>query len=164
MTIRDLVPRSLRKKKVPVRYSNEYSPLNLFEDRMERLFDDFLKPFDIEPFGGYRGEFVPSIDVAENEKEITVTAELPGMDEKDIDVSVTREALTIKGEKREEKEKKDDEYFYCERRYGSFYRTLPLSDNIDLDRIDAHFKKGVLKIRLPKTEEGGKLRRKITIN
>jgi HSP20 family protein len=98
-------------------------------------------------------DVVPSIDVTEDENSFNVTVELPGMDEKDVAVSVADRVLTIRGEKKEEKEKKDKDAYRRERAYGSFRRVMELPAGVDAEKIDASFKKGVLTIALPKSKE-----------
>ena len=109
------------------------------------------------------GSWMPQIDVNETAKEIRVTAELPGMEEKDIEVSLLDGALTIKGEKREEHEEDKGDVYHAERQYGMFERTIPLASEIDAEKIKASFKKGVLKITLPKTKEAQSNRRLISV-
>jgi HSP20 family protein len=92
-----------------------------------------------------------------------VTAELPGMDEKSIEVKVAGGALTIKGEKQEEKEEKKKDYYLHERRFGSFERAFRIPEGVDADKIEASFKKGVLTVSLPKTAEAQKAEKKITV-
>lgn len=149
-------------KSLPARHG-EYSPFSLFRSEMNRLFDNFFQGFDIEPFEKRYGTFHPNIDITETDKEIKVSAELPGMDNKDIDVSLTKESLTIKGEKKEEKEEKKKDYYRMERSYGSFSRTIPMPVEIDTNNAKAQFKKGVLTITLPKTAKAIKEKKKITI-
>lgn len=153
---------SSEEKRVPVR-REEYSPFSLFRNEMNRLFDNFFRGFDIEPFEKRLGSFYPDIDVTETDKEIKVSAELPGMDDKDIDVSLTKNALTLKGEKKEEKEEKKKDYYRMERSYGSFSRTIHLPVEIDTEKAKAQFKKGVLIITLPKTTKAIKETKKISI-
>jgi HSP20 family protein len=95
----------------------------------------------------------PSLDVSEDEKGFHVSVELPGMSDKDVAVTVTDRVLTIRGEKKEEKEKKDKDVFRQERAYGSFRRTIELPSDIDSSKIEAKFKDGVLTIELPKTKQ-----------
>ena len=149
-------------KSVPAR-REEYSPFSLFRSEMNRLFDNFFRGFDIEPFEKRFGAFQPDIDVTETDKEIKVSAELPGMDDKDIDVSLTRDSLTIKGEKKEEKEEKKKDFYRMERSYGSFSRTIPIPVEIDTEKAKAQFKKGVLTITLPKTAKAIKDTKKIQV-
>jgi HSP20 family protein len=98
-------------------------------------------------------DVVPSVDVTEDDKGFNVTVELPGMDEKDVAVSVADRVLTIRGEKKEEKEKKDKDVYRRERAYGSFRRVMELPADVDAENIAASFKKGVLTIALPKSKE-----------
>jgi HSP20 family protein len=151
------------KRNVPVR-REEYEPFSLFRHEMNRLFDDFFRTgLDLEPFERRLGAFSPSVDVSENDKQVKVTAELPGIDEKDIDVSLNKDSLTIKGEKKEEKEEKKKDYYRMDRSYGSFSRTIPLPVEVDVDKVKAEFRKGVLTVTMPKTAEAIKETKKIPI-
>jgi HSP20 family protein len=150
------------KKDMPVK-REEYDPLGLLRHEMNSLFDNFFSGYDIEPFAGRFGTFSPSIDVKESDRELRVSAELPGMDEKDIEVSLSKDTLTIKGEKREEKEDKGKDFYRMERSYGSFSRTIPLPTEVDQDKVKAEFKKGVLTVTIPKTAKAMKEKRKISI-
>jgi len=96
---------------------------------------------------------VPAIDVFEKEDKFVVKAELPGMREDDIDVSVVGDTLTIKGEKKTEAEVKEDDYYRCERSYGSFFRSVALPSHVDAKKIEASYEEGVLEITLPKVPE-----------
>ncbi len=160
MSIRDLMP--FGKRGLQVR--REDDPFALLQREMNELFENFFRGVDVEPFGSRLGTFSPRIDVMETDKEIKISAELPGMDEKDIDVSMSKDALTIRGEKKEEKEDKGKDYYRMERSYGSFTRTIPLPREIDSDKIDATFKKGVLMIVLPKTEKEVAETKKISVS
>ena len=142
----------------------ELSPFYAFRREMDRLFDNFFRGFDIEPFRGTEEFFNPSVDVVDNDKEIKVTAELPGLDEKDIEVSIAEDSLTIKGEKKKEKEEKGKNYHRTERTYGSFSRTIPLPVEVETDKAEATFKKGVLTIVMPKSAKALKETKKIPIN
>ena len=127
---------------------------------MDRLFDRFAKGFGpsrFEPFSDEGAEFaVPAVDFAEDEKAYTVTAELPGIEEKDVDVTVSGGMLTIKGEKKKETEEKDKNYYLSERSYGSFQRSFSLPEGIDQAKIAANFAKGVLTVTLPKNADARK--------
>jgi HSP20 family protein len=160
MAIRNLVP--FGKKSVPVRREGE-NPFALLRREMDSLFDNFFRGFDVEPFESRLGAFSPKVDVTENDKEIKVTAELPGMDEKDIDVSLQSDMLTIKGEKKEEKEDKGKDYYRMERSYGSFSRSIPLPVEVETNKVEAKFKKGVLSITLPKTAKAVAETKKIPV-
>ncbi|MBK7057688.1 MAG: Hsp20/alpha crystallin family protein [Leptospiraceae bacterium] len=107
---------------------------------MNRVFDSFFETWD-SPKPGMSSSFSPTLDISENEKEYTINVELPGMDEKDVEVSCTDDSLTISGVKKNETEDKKGNYHYLERSYGSFKRVIPLGDNIDKTKITANFKK-----------------------
>lgn len=159
MAFKNLVPTG----KDPNQAARAEHPVDLFRDEMNRLFDSFFRGFDMEPFGGRVAAFSPKIDIVEAERQISVTAELPGMDEKDIDVSISRDSLTIKGEKKVEKEDKGKDYYRMERSYGSFSRTIPLPAEIDTEKVDAEFRKGVLTVTLPKSAQAVKAVKKIAV-
>lgn len=131
--------------------------LEAFRREIDRLFDRF---FEVMPFS--EQEFVPSVDISETDTEIIVQAEIPGIDPKDLDISLNGRLLTIKGEKRSEHEEKKENYHKIERKYGSFSRTIDLPADIDSDKVEALYKDGVLKIILPKTESGKKIEVKTT--
>ncbi len=103
------------------------------------------------------------MDLVEREGEYEITAELPGIDEKDVEVKVVNRMLTIRGEKNEQKEEKQKDYFLSERRFGSFQRSFQLPEGADADKIEAHFAKGVLTVKVPKAAEAQKPEKKIAI-
>jgi HSP20 family protein len=109
------------------------------------------------------GEWFPSLDVSETKNEIVVKAEVPGMDPKDIDISLSNGTLTIKGEKKQEREEKEEDYHLVERHYGSFMRSVMLPTEVKQDKINASYKNGVLKVVLPKFEEAKKKEVKIKV-
>ena len=117
------------------------------------LFHWFLEDFDLPGFGTAEGEWLPAFDVSETDDEVIVKAELPGMDVKDIDITMTDGLLTIKGERKMEKEDKRENYHRIERQFGSFSRSLNLGVNVKGDSIDAGYKDGILTVTLPKAEE-----------
>jgi HSP20 family protein len=106
---------------------------------------------------------VPAIDMSEDDKAYKISAELPGLDAKDVDVSVSGGTLVLKGEKRQEKEEKDKNYYFSERAYGSFQRAFELPASVDRDKVSADFSKGVLTITLPKTPDAQKQQKKIEV-
>jgi len=137
-----------------------FRELGTFRREMDRLWDRF---FGEEPLGrGFVGEWSPTVDVSETKNELLVKAELPGLDVKDIEVNITGDLLTIKGEKKKEEEEKD-EHHHIERYYGSFQRSMRLPVNVQRDKVDATFEKGVLKVKMPKTEEAKKKEVKIQV-
>jgi len=127
------------------------APVNPFmslQREIDRLFDDFARGFPT--FGNGKADLLPSMDVTETDKQIEITAELPGLEEKDVQINVADNLLTIRGEKKAEKEEKDKDYRLIERSYGSFERTLELPDGVNADAIQASIAKGVLKVTVPK--------------
>ena len=125
-----------------------------FGRRMENLFDSVLGTSLV----GYvmpetRGIFSPRTDIKETEKEIKILSEMPGMDPKDIDVSVLNGILTITGEKKVEKEEKGADYHHVERSYGCFTRNITLPDTVDTDKVESVYKNGVLTVTVPKNEK-----------
>ena len=123
--------------------------LSTFRDEIDKLWDRLFKE-EMEPF---RREWMPSLDVSETKNNIVVKAEAPGMESKDIDISLVGDVLTIKGEKKQEKEEKDENYHRIESSYGSFSRSIRLPQEVQREKIKANYKDGVLKITLPKSEE-----------
>jgi HSP20 family protein len=152
-----------------------WRPFDALRREVEQLFDDFGRDFwrlptrrslfDIEPFWRRETawEAAPAVDIAESEKAYEITAELPGMDEKNIEVKVANGNLTIKGEKQEEKEEKKKDYYLHERHFGSFERSFQMPEGVDADKIEANFKKGILTVTLPKKPEAQKPAKKIEV-
>jgi HSP20 family protein len=138
-------------------------PFYAFRQDMDRLMENFFRGFDLRPFGERMEGFVPHIDVVDTDKEIKVSAELPGMDEKDVEVSLTAGTLAIRGEKKEEHEEKGKDYFRSERSFGSFSRSVTLPVEVDADKVEASFRKGVLTVTLPKTRQAVDEARMITV-
>lgn len=134
------------------------SALSRFHSEVDRLFEHF---FDEPLWGGSRfgpgltswSGWSPSLDVTESENEITVRAEIPGVDPKDIDISISGGTLTISGEKKEQSEERQGNRYRAERRFGSFRRSLGLPQSVDTEKIDAEYDRGVLTIHLAKSEE-----------
>lgn len=150
------------------------SPFESLRGEVDRLFDEFDKGVwspvrrsvaATEPF--WRRELswtgMPVADFVEKEDRYEIAAELPGMDEADVDVAVAGGKLTIKGEKLEEKEETKKDYHLQERRFGAFERRFPLPEDVDAERIEASFRKGVLKVVLPKTAESSRQPRKVHV-
>jgi HSP20 family protein len=131
--------------------SGSSNPFMSLQREVERLFEDFTRGFPaMSALGGNRSSLMPSIDVTETDKEIEITAELPGLEEKDVQINVADNLLTIRGEKKAEREEKDKNYRLVERSYGSFERTLELPSGVDPDAIKANIAKGVLKVTVLK--------------
>jgi len=133
-----------------------WRPLRELED-VERRFEDMLgrlrlptiwRRFPVEEMG-----WAPAIELIERDDRFVVRAEIPGMKEEDIDVSVVGDTLTIRGEKKASTEVKEENYYCCERSYGSFFRSIGLPSNVDAKKIKAHYEDGVLEVTLPKAVE-----------
>lgn len=141
-------------------------PFRTLQREMNELFSDFFTgaPFRRFDLAHWPGGFVsPDIDVSETDKSFKVTAELPGMDEKDIEVSVSDGVLSVKGEKKAEKEEKGETFHRLERSYGSFQRSLSLPTGVDEGKITASFDKGVLSVTVPKTAKAAAAKKKIAV-
>ena len=167
--------------KVPVKTEKPAAPPQVwrpFESlrrEVDRLFDDFdggfwrspfhMPSFDVAPFrrGEATAAAMPAVDVSETDKAYEITAELPGMDEKNVEVKLANGVLTIKGEKQDEKEETQKDYYMRERSFGSFERTFAVPDGVDSDKIEASFKNGVLSVTLPKSAEAQKAEKKIAV-
>ena len=160
MEIKNLIP--FGKKKIEVRREEE-NPFAMMQREMNRVFDSFNRTWGLGAYPDFTGAFMPRLDVTEDAKAFTVTAELPGMNEKEIDLSISGDTLTIRGEKKDEKEDKNKNYYYSERSYGSFMRSVPLPRQVATDQVSASFKKGVLTITLPKTAAALESTRKIDV-
>ncbi|MGD9981169.1 MAG: Hsp20/alpha crystallin family protein [Hyphomonadaceae bacterium] len=161
--MRDLIPWG--RSRQPSRFDDRHNeaaltPFFTLKREMDRLFDDALAGFGLSSFG--RGLNWPTIDVIDREKEVRVTAELPGLEEKDIELHVEDNVLTVRGEKRTEVD--DSERQYSERSYGRFERRISLPSEVDEDRACATFRNGVLTVTLPKTEQARKQTKRIAIS
>ncbi|MSO70536.1 MAG: Hsp20/alpha crystallin family protein [Alphaproteobacteria bacterium] len=144
----------------------ETSPVLSLQCEINQLFDNFWRGFD-RPFAGFLSESEsvtePCINVAETDSGVEITAELPGMDEKDIEVSVSDDTITIKGEKKSEREEKKKGYYLAERSYGSIYRSLQLPAGVDGSQATAEFKQGVLTVTAPESAEAASKVKKIDV-
>jgi HSP20 family protein len=156
MPITDLIP---WKRKDPVSLGERPAPrseehsLATFQEEIDRLFDNFLRGSgfgSLDRMSEGWEVFNPQVDAVESDEEIRVSVELPGMDENDIDVTVSRDALTISGNKHQEERRERRNYYHAERSYGSFTRSVPLPCEVDASKADAVFRKGLLTITLPK--------------
>jgi HSP20 family protein len=135
---------------------------------IERTFDDFSRRGPLAGFPGFGGEggaMMPKIDVSEGRDAVEVTAELPGCEEKDVDVTLSEGILTIRGDKKTERDEtdKDKNWHMVERSYGSFSRSIPLPFTPDSAKVEAKFDKGVLRVKLPKPAEVAKKEKRIEI-
>ena len=164
----------VKTEKTAVGMPQAWRPFESLRREVDRLFDDFdggfwrspfrMPSFDVAPFR--RGEALaamPAVDVSETDKAYEITADLPGMDEKNVEVKLANGVLTIRGEKQDEKEEKRKDYYMRERSFGSFERTFAVPDGVDSDKIEASFKKGVLSVMLPKSADAQKAEKKIAV-
>lgn len=154
------------KAMAPSRREAYLYPFHLLQRDMNQLFEDFTRGMDMwrPRFADqFFGDFAIKVDLKDNDKEIVVTAEVPGVEQKDIEVLLNSETLTIKGEKKQEKEEKEKGYYRCERSYGSFQRMIPLPCEIEKDNVQATYANGVLKIVLAKSPEIIKGTKKVDI-
>lgn len=119
---------------------------------MEKLFDEIWRPLDVLGWPA-AGRFVPKVDVVDTGKAVEIKVEVPGLEEKDLDVSLEGSHLRIKGEKKDERKEEQKGYYLLERSSGTFERHLTLPENLDTEKVDARFKNGVLYITVPKTKE-----------
>ena len=145
-------------------------PFSAFRGEMDRMFENFFGdrglPELTTPHARLWGStemLVPSMDIRETDDMVELTAELPGMEEKEVDLSIANGVLTLRGEKKYEHEDKDDNVHVMERRYGSFMRRFRLPETVNVDAIKADYDKGVLKVTMPKKEETKKPEKKIKI-
>ncbi len=166
MALRDLIPRRHAARPLAVR-REEGSPFATLRDEMDHLFDDFFRSAEgwwpMERFTPATEGYLPQVDVSEDDEQVVVTAELPGMEEKDIDISVAGDLLTLKGEKHAERETKEKDYVRTERSFGSFRRTIQLPCEAKDEGATATFKHGVLTVTLPKSERARKERHHIEV-
>lgn len=162
----------VKKSSAPVK-TEERTPFESLRREIDRLFDDFhpfdwrlpsrVLGFEMPRIARAEWQVAPAMDLIEKDDAYEITAELPGLDEKNVEIKLSNHTLTIKGEKSEEKEDKQKDYYLSERRYGSFQRGFQLPEGVDADKIDANFAKGVLTVKLPKTAEAKKAEKKITV-
>ncbi|MCX7858159.1 MAG: Hsp20/alpha crystallin family protein [Deltaproteobacteria bacterium] len=138
-----------------------FKELERIRKEMDELWESFFERRPVRT--GELSEWLPSIDFSETKNSYVVKAELPGIDPKNIDISLTENMLTIKGEKKQEKEEEGENYHFVERSYGSFTRSIKLPGQVQSDKISASYKNGVLKVVLPKTEEAKKKEIKIKV-
>jgi len=147
---------------IPWRKKREVPKL---KDDIDELFDKFMRSFSssLPEIFGVEGEIWPSVDVLEDKKNIIVKAEIPGMDPSDFDISISDNILTIKGEKKQEKEEKDKNFYMMERQYGTFTRSITLPVEVNEEKVDASYKDGVLKIVIPKKKESKENKIKVKV-
>ncbi len=150
------------KTTVPAARADWTSPMGWLRGEIDRLFEDFGRP-SRSAFSFAAPAASPALELVDEDKAYRLTAELPGLGDKDVDISVADGVITIAGEKKEEKNEKSNGYVLSERRYGSFRRQLALPSDVDPEGIKAAFKDGVLTVTMPKDEHAKPRERKIAI-
>lgn len=139
-------------------------PLGTFRSDIESIFDNFFKGFNFPAIAESGSNLLNArMDIAETEKDYSLEVEIPGVEEKDIDISLSGDLLTVKGEKKSEEKKEDKNYLRIERSYGSFQRSVTLPPDIDADKVKANFKNGILTITIPKSENAKPSVKKIKV-
>lgn len=166
MSASDLLSRRpSRANRLALRSEGE-TPMLAIQNEMNRMFDQFFSddfPFSTRLMATPAMDFLPRLDISETETEFKVNAELPGMDEKDIQIRLEKDTLVLSGEKKSETEEKEKTYHRVERSYGSFERVIPFNVQLDEDKVSAVFKNGVLTITLPKASDAIRKTRQIEI-
>lgn len=148
----------IQRSLAPAQHHDLGGSLARFHHDIDRLFDQAFRGFDIAPFGFHRpllpgmndGMIKPTLDLSATDKAYTIAVEVPGVDEKDVKVEIVNDTLTIRGEKKHEKEESDKNYYRMERSYGSFQRVLSLPEDADQTGVAATFKNGVLTVTMPR--------------
>ncbi len=146
----------------PFRGISPFREFERIQREMDRFWDSFFEG-GLRKRGEEVAEWFPLLDVSETKNDLVVKTEVPGLDPKDIEISLTEGVLTIKGEKKQEKEENEENYHLIERSFGSFSRSIRLPREVQADKISASYKNGVLKIVLPKSEEAKKREIKIKV-
>jgi HSP20 family protein len=157
-----LVPWRNNKSEVATKRDEFFDPFVSFRREMDRMFDRFFDGLPASTGNAWQG-IAPAVDIDETDKEMVITAELPGVSDKDVEVNLAGDVLTIKGEKKSEKEHKNGDSTYVERRFGSFARSVRLPFDVKDGQVDARFKDGVLTISLPKPAEMQRSVRRIDV-
>jgi HSP20 family protein len=166
LDLKSLVPWGQKSENVPVTRNEDQDPFNSFRKDIDRVFDDFFNTaFGLTKRNGSSGwnGITPRLDVNESDKEIVITAELAGVDEKDLDATLSGDVLTIKGEKKYEHEDKENDRHYVERHYGSFSRSIRLPFEAGDEQVDAKMKNGVLIVKVPKPADIQKQSKRIEV-
>ena len=162
--LKALVPwRNNKQTQSPATRDDFFDPFVTFRREMDRVFDDFFGGSGLRPAQSGWQALTPAVGIDENDKEIVISAELPGVTEKDIDISLAGDILTIKGEKRSQHEEKNGDSTYMERRFGSFSRSLRLPFESGEEKVDAQFSNGVLTVRVPKPAQLQRAVRRIDV-
>lgn len=161
MHINDLVP--FRNRRQHAAHAKAVSPFERMHEEMDRLFDDFLPQLTATMDGSARFGALASVDLSETDDALELSADLPGMEENEIEIMLRDGTLVIRGERKDESEEKRKNYYRSERAYGAFSRTITLPCDVDEEGVAANFKKGVLTVHLPKSQQAKQQGRKIDI-
>jgi HSP20 family protein len=161
MKIKNFIPQRFFDDDDPKEHKGYISPFYKVQKEMDDLFSTF---YNKDFFTDFKENFLPKFDIMETDSQYLVKVEMPGIEEKDINISLNNRVLKIAGKKEHKKESKDMKYHRVEGNYGSFERSLELPDNIDEDNINAKFKNGILEICINKKEKDSSITKNITIN
>ena len=156
MAVSDFLPSLWRRRELPARREQQYDPFVVLRQEMNELFDNFFRGIEGTPTSfGLAGlpAFTPAVDITESDGKLTVSVELPGLTEKDVQLFVEDDSLTVTGEKNTEREEKGENFYRRERSYGQFRRVIALPAEVDTSKIEARFKDGVLVVEMPKRPE-----------
>ncbi len=162
------LPIKTEAKPAPAPTAATWHPFDDLRTEVDRLFEDFGRGNWMRPFRSMQPLFradwtAPAVDIAEKENAFEITAELPGLEAKNVEVTLRNGNIVIKGEKHDDKEEKSKDYYLQERRYGSFERSFSMPEGVDSGKIEASFKNGVLTVTRPKTAEAQKPAKKVEI-
>jgi HSP20 family protein len=165
MNIGSLIPWRDSKPSTPDLRSDALDPFVSFRRDVDRMFDDFFSGFgrNLNARSNTWQDVVPTIDLSEDDKEVVIMAELPGLDDKDFEVAVSGDVLTLKGEKKSEHTQQNGNAAYTERRFGSFSRSVRLPFEVKDEHVEATYNKGVLSVRVPKPADLQRPARRIEI-
>lgn len=161
MNLKSIIPWK-KQEQAPINPESNGAPVDLFQKRMNDLFEDFFSGSP-DLWQDLRRSLYPVVDVSETGKEIKITAELPGIDKNDLEVTISKDMVTIQGEKKEETTEEKGDLRHSECSYGYFHRSITLPPGVDPDKAQAKFKRNVLKISVPKTPEAQSRRRTIEL-
>lgn len=165
MQFRDIIPFARRYENTPALEPANDSPVAQLQRDMNRVFDEFWNRFGVTlpAQTGAAGFGVPRLDISESDDKVEVVADLPGLTEKDVELGVTDDTLTIRGEKKDERTEEKKGYYLSERSYGAFHRAVPLPPGVDADKAEARFANGVLTVTLPKADDARSRVRRIEV-
>jgi HSP20 family protein len=165
LNVKELIPWRSAKRGTPEHHEGA-DPFGALQTNINRAFDSFWRGIDLPLSGAWSIDarnVQPSVDISETEKTVEIKAELPGLEPKDVEVTLADGAVTIRGQKEAEREAKEKGYVLRERSFGTIERTVPLPEGLDLDAAQAVFKNGVLSLSIPKTSDAQAAVRRIPV-